>query len=192
MRFSSVALLVALLAGIGAAPALAQNVVPPKVNTTVGANLNIMDGYWQNSVTDLSIGTLKLDRFTLPAAKLAVDDPYFGSGITHNFDIYVATNFSKAMPQPYPRAAEYHPVVHMGASASGVYVESSYLSTSISWLNVEAQSGNLAFVSGAYVYTDSSGTIYTFNPNVAPGGSSGAGSQRIDNILYPEIGRAHV
>ncbi|MBS1832708.1 MAG: hypothetical protein JST65_08345, partial [Acidobacteria bacterium] len=56
----------------------------------------------------------------------------------------------------------------------------------ISTFNIEAQSGILALVSGAYVYTDGAGTIYTFNPSVPAGGGAGTSSQRIDNILYPD------
>ncbi|THD36405.1 MAG: hypothetical protein E7773_07805 [Sphingomonas sp.] len=148
--------------------------------------VNISDGYFSGQVTDLSIGTLKLDRFALAPSKLPVNDPYFGLGITNNFDIYVAPNFIKAIGPPAPRAAEYHPIVHLGQGASGVYLQSSPTSTTIGSFNREADSGILALVGGAYVYTDSSGTIYTFNPSVQAGGGSGVYSQRIDNILYPD------
>ena len=185
MRISRAAIFLTTTAMMAATPALAEDVVPPKVNVATPAGVNLSDGYFQLSATDLAIGTLELERFTLPPAKLAVNDPYFGAGITHNFDIYVATGFSKAMPQPYPRPAEYHPVVHLGAGTSGVYLQSGTASTTVAPLNVEAEKGILAYSSGTYTYTDSSGTIYTFNPSVHAGGASGATSQRIDNILYP-------
>ncbi|WP_329629953.1 hypothetical protein [Sphingomonas sp.] len=169
-----------------AAPAEAQDIVPPKVDLSTPGGVNISDGYFGGQVTDLAIGTLTLQRFSLPPSKLPIDDPYFGSGITNNFDIYVAPNPVKAIGQPYPRAAQYHPIVHLGAGASGVYYQSGPTSTAISSFSIEAQNGILAMVGGAYVFTDSSGTIYTFNPAVQAGGGSGIYSQRIDNILYPD------
>lgn len=175
-----------LFAGVAALPAGAQDIVPPKVNVSTPGGVNIVDGYFQHSVTDLSIGTLKLERFTLPPAKLAVDDPYFGAGITHNFDIYVAVNFIKAIGPPFPNAATYHSIVHIGEGASGVYNQPGPTSTNITILNTEAYKGNLALVGGAYVYTDDAGTIYTFNPTIQAGGSSGQYSQRIDNIVYAD------
>jgi len=177
---------VASSAALMAIPAGAQDIVPPKVDVSTPGGVNISDGYFSESVTDLSIGTLKLERFALAPSKLPVDDPYFGLGITNNFDIYVAPNFIKAIGPPYPQPIQYHPIVHLGAGASGVYYQSGPTSTAISSLSIEAQSGILAMVSGAYVYTDSSGTIYTFNPAIQAGGGSGVYSQRIDNILYAD------
>ena len=173
------------MAGLAAVPAGAQDVVPPKVNASMPGGVNIADGYFQHSVTDLAIGTLKLERFTLPPAKLKVDDPYFGQGITHNFDIYVATTFIKAIGLPFPSGATYHPVVHLGSGASGVFAG---LGTSIGTLNIEAQKGILtqSGVGAAFVYTDEAGTIYTFNPAIPAGGGSGQYSQRIDNIVYAD------
>lgn len=167
-------------------PAAAQDVVPPKVDVSTPAGVNLSDGYFQLNTTDLSIGSLSLERFTLPPSKLPVDDPYFGTGVTHNFDIYVAPTFIKAIGQPNPRPAHYHTVVHIGAGSSGVYYQSSPTSTTISTFNIDAQKGILALVSGAYVYTDSEGTIYTFNPGVHAGGGSSVYSQRIDNIVYAD------
>lgn len=178
-----------LLPGAGllaATPALAQDVVPPKVNAATPTGVNIADGYFQLSVTDLAIGTLKLERSTLPPAKLPVNDPFFGMGITHNFDIYVSPTLQKALPPPYVRGQEYHTIVHLGAAgASGVYSQTTLSSTPFGF-NIEAGKGDLQLVSGTYVYTDSSGTIYTFNPSVPAGGGSGPNSQRIDNILYAD------
>jgi hypothetical protein len=167
-------------------PRYRKTLFPPKVNVATPAGLNIADGYFQLTATDLSVGTLKLERFTLPPAALAVDAPFFGAGITHNFDIYVAVNFIKAFGQPYPEASTYHPVVHIGSGASGTFQQTGPLSTTVNPLTLEAYKGVLTIVSGAYVYTDSNGVIYTFNSAIRAGGGSGQYSQRVDNILYAD------
>lgn len=185
-KLNKICVVVALASMMMATPTFAQEVVPPKVDTSTPGGVNISDGYFAGQVTDLSIGTLKLERFALPPSKLPIDDPYFGLGITNNFDIYVAPNPVKAIPPPFQQAAEYHPIVHLGSGASGVYRQSSPSNPVIGTFDIEAQNGTLTLVGGAYVYTDSDLTQYTFNSSIQAGGGSGIYSQRIDNILYTD------
>jgi hypothetical protein len=172
---------------LGTPGAFADDVMPPKVEMVTPGGVSIPDGSFAMHAVDLSIGPLTLDRFTQPPSQLPQNDPYFGTGITNNFDIYVAPNFQKPVGAPWNIPSRYHPVVHIGSTSVGVYAQPYGVSNpTISTLNIDARAGKLAMVSGAYVFTDSTGAIYTFNPSVQAGGQAGAASQRIANIAYPD------
>jgi hypothetical protein len=73
-------------------------------------------------------------------------------------------------------------VVHIGNSASGTYEASG------TEANVDARKGKLALVGSQYVYTDSSGTIYTFSSSISgtPLNATCVLSRKIDHIAYPD------
>lgn len=170
----------AMLAGVSQR-ADAQDYLPPKVDTTSPSGVNLADGSFVYSNTDLAIGSLSLERFHLGGLK-DPNRPFFGPRMSHNFDIYVAKN--KTGPVRPFLTDRYKPVVHLGLSASGVYtqaISSSYVNAS----NDDAISGTLSIVGAAYVYTSQDGTVYTFDPNVPAAGALGVDSQRISTILYP-------
>ena len=171
------------LALVTAVPAFAGfgDLVPPKVNANSPTGVSLADGSLTYSQTDLSIGTLQLERFFvsdgIPSHTL-----YFGSRMSHNFDIYVARTFVAAKPPFF--IAHHKLIVHMGAGASGVY--SDLGTTPFDPDNSEASAGKLALSGTAYVYTDLSGVIYTFNPSVTVAGIMHAdNTQRISTIKYP-------
>lgn len=162
--------------------ATADDYVPPKVDTTTPTGVNLADGSFIYTETDLSIGRLSLERFHLGGSR-DPDTPFFGPRMTHNFDIYVAQNTTAAVP-PY-LASRYKPIVHMGSAASGTYVQDRSRGQPVG-SSTDAASGDLAFVGGAYIYTSQDGTIYTFSSSVPVAGAlGGSGSRRVANIAYP-------
>lgn len=182
------------LAGAWAAlPSIASagDLIPPKVEATTPGGMNIMDGSFNYHVTDLALGPLTLERFLQPAqpsAASAINFPFFGPGMTSNFDIYVATNFTKPVPAPWNIPSEFHPIVHIGASASGMFLQANPRGT-VSELNLDSRAGVLTYASSTYTYSDSNGVVYTFNPSVSAGGTSGNAlgpSQRVASISYPD------
>lgn len=155
----------------------AQDVIPPKVYSTTPGGINVSDGTFVYSATDLAIGPLTLERFHLAGAKKP-NDPYIGKNMSHNFDIYVAPN-RKMVSDPYK------PIVHIGNSASGVYVQGSIL-TSVNDNNLDARkSGILSYSGGNYSYTDRSGNIYSFTSTVPAAGVPWI-SQRVSQIVFAD------
>ena len=120
-------------------PAMAGgDVVPPKVDATGPGGMNVADGSINLTVTDLAIGPLVLDRFMmppLPSSQEPVNDAFFGSGMTSNFDIYVAPNFTKPVriiwgaadksfkPKFARRLAETFPNAHLSFVEGGKTID---------------------------------------------------------------------
>jgi len=177
LRYLGLCSLLALAAG----PALASDYPPPKVYSITPTGVNIADGSFIANNTDLSIGTLKLERFHIGGYRTPAT-PLIGGRFSHNFDIWVAPNVHPASP---PFAQRYKPIVHIGASASGTYVQEVGAMNIVNPSNDDALVGDLKYVSGAYVYTSQDGTIYTFNPSV-PAAGNVSNSQRVANIVYPD------
>src|SRR3546814_5054357 len=84
------------------------------------------------------------------------NDPPFGSNFSYNFDIYVAVNVNVTGTADTV-------IVHLGNSASGTYSQQHGSPTTITDHNLDAGKGELAYVSGKFVYTDADGTVYTFS-----------------------------
>ena len=168
-----------------------DDITPPKVILTTPGHVNIADGSFDYTSTDLSIGTLQLERFHLAGmynpqtGQVDPDSPFFGTHMDNNFDIYVAAIFKQKTTW---NPAHYAPNVHIGASAVGEYYSTS---ATLPSGNLTAQSGdasqsNLALSSGTYIYTDHDGAIYTFNPSVqAVGTWHTSVTQRVASIQYP-------
>jgi len=157
-----------------ASPLLAD-IIPPKTYVTTPGGLNVADGSFVYSNTDLSIGTLSLERYHITGTRLPATS-LIGKHMGHNFDIYVATN-----PKSGTSA---RPIVHIGSSASGVYAQT-YSSGFIGPNNVDAYAGILTLSGSNYVYTDKDGNIYTFSSAIPRAGVSGA-SQRVTQINFAD------
>lgn len=191
-----------LLLCLGAIPAgmaqAAGDLIPPKVNATSPTGVSLADGSFSYSKTDLTIGTLSLERnyngsvHTMwDAIPLDPNTMFHGVHWTNNFDMYVTPTFTKiGSNAPYAR-----PTVHLGtSSASGMYLQSTFTGTQTLGVdNDDANKGQLRWVGTYYEYTDSNGVIYTFNPSVQPAGTSfatkttyAAYAQRIASITYPD------
>jgi len=167
--------------------ARAGDLVPPKVEATTPGGMAIQDGSLSFRVTDLSIGPLTLERFLqtlLPNGATPVNFPFFGKGMTSNYDIYVAPNFTKPLGPPWNTNSEYHPIVHLGSGASGVYLQGNPRGA-VYELNLDARAGILAWSGTAYTYTDKTGAVYSFDPAISAGGASGL-SQRVSSIAFPD------
>lgn len=184
----AVAYTVALLASsCFAAPAFANDLVPPKIITRTPGGVNIADGAFTETVIDLQIGTLTLERFHMgvPQPHLGPyrrdpDDMFFGEHVSHNWDIYVAKNLTQAH-DGFPQ--EYKPIVHMGLATSGLYEQDrAGPNRPIYPGNDEAMRGTMVQVNGDYRYTDESGTVYQFDHNVPAAGVTGG--QRVSTITY--------
>ncbi len=166
-----------------ASAAQADDIIPPKIYTTTPGGLNVADGSFTYSVTDISIGSITFERFVVNGNKKP-NAPLMGKNMSHNFDIYVAPNIRPPAPPPNPLPDRYRPIVHIGSSASGEYAQA-IGSSAISPNSIEASMGILEMSGGNYVYTDSSGTIFTFTSAVPAAGVPN-GSQRIAQIAFPE------
>lgn len=161
-----------------ATPSLAQDIIPPKAYATTPGGVNVADRSLVYSVKDLSLGTLDLERFHRTGKKQP-NDPAFGSNFSSNFDIYIAKNVKVTGTSDTV-------IAHLGSSASGTYSQT-HSGNVISAYNLDAEKGILALVGGKYVYTDGSGTAYTFSSTVtADGVIWEAESRRIERIDYPD------
>jgi hypothetical protein len=167
------------------------DIIPPKAYTMTPTGINISDGSFTLNATDLSIGSLSLERFYSggSVANLDADDKFFGLHASSNFDIFVNPVFGKEKIGFFPQHAK--PIVHLGMAASGMYAQYQYTGTvaSIDPEDFDANSGVLGLLNNAYVYTDSSGTTYTFNPSIQVAGAQGDGvyapySQRVASIAF--------
>ncbi|HYG30110.1 MAG TPA: hypothetical protein VD887_07840 [Allosphingosinicella sp.] len=173
----------ALLATTWLASPASADLVPPKSYLTTPGGINVADGSLTYSVTDLAIGPLTLERFHRTGRRQP-NDPDFGTNFSHNFDIYVAAN-------PVNLGTDNRPIAHLGGSASGVYSQVKATLSSIAPANGDAErgylewSGGTNFSTGNYVYTDSSGTIYTFSRTVSAAGVPFY-SQRVSEIVFPD------
>jgi YD repeat-containing protein len=182
MKFHTQAISCIFATAVAATSARAD-VIPPKVILTTPGGVNVADGSLIYSNDDISIGTLKLERFARTG--LQPDRGFMLLNWAVNFDIYVSVPLKKASRIP-SIPARYTPIVHIGSGASGVY-EQDYLSdTAVVSYNIDAFSGILGSDGTSYTYTDSSGTIYHFTPTVrAPGPNIAQNnSQRVSSIVY--------
>jgi hypothetical protein len=171
-----------------AEPVRAGELIPPKSYVLTPGGVNAADGSFTHVVTDLAIGSLKLERFHRTGRFEINGDPM--ERWRNNFYIYVA---SSAVRNTNGGIFKYRPVVNLGTSSSGVYTQNASSLTSIGQENEEAVQGTLvwnganAWTGGNYVYTDQSGTVYTFtNAVLATGLKSDSKSQRVARIDFPD------
>lgn len=172
----------ALLAvNLFAGPAGAQEIIPPKSYATTPGGINVADGSLVYSVTDLSVGPMKLERFYRTGSSQP-NNPMFGWNFASNFEIYISkiTQFSGVA------ISSYKLIAHLGSSASGTFVQSNG-SSFVGPDNLDAEKGLLVWNGTQYVYTDDSGTIYTFSATVQAAGTLyQANSRKIEKIQFPD------
>lgn len=177
-----------LLTACAATIALASSpghadIVPPKVYTVTPPGVSLADGSFTFSSTDLSIGPLTLQRFHL-GGRTDPNIPYFGPRMSHNFDLFVAKNRRTECAEQ-GCTTFYRPIVHLGTEASGSFYETMPPNVVILHDDDDSYKGELTKnASGAYVYTDQAGTIYTFSTTVAAAGVPD--SQRVSSIVFAD------
>jgi|KBSSwiStaDraftv2_1062776.scaffolds.fasta_scaffold55353_3 hypothetical protein len=171
-----------LLLVLGALPDARADIIPPKSYAVTPGGLNISDGSLQYSVTDLAIGTMKLERF-YRTSRTQPNDPPFGTNFSSNFDIYVTDAPKQGTSNPR------YPIVHIGQKASGIFSHSPG-SSSVFPDNLDANRGRLSYTGTQFIYidgSDASGTIYTFSATVqATGMLWAANSRRVERIDFPD------
>ena len=169
-----------------AVAARADDFVPPKAYITNPWGINVADGSFTYSVTDVAIGPLSFERFQVTGPKVGVSrpaNPTLGTVFTSNFDIYVNPNPKAAQPTHVPPLpARYNPIVHIGSSASGVY-EENLARTSVVANNIDAYAGTLTDNGTNFSYVDRDGTIYNFDATIVPAGLTGF-AQRATKVTY--------
>lgn len=187
---------------LASAPAPANDVIPPHVYTMSPTGVSISDGTFVYQNTDLSIGTLQLERFVSYTQNYPNDPMQSFNGLpATNFNIYVQPNFVPAVYQDYdgpvPEGEEdapdkimlfpqhYRPIVHMGLGASGEFRQDKFQNpvTIIANSN-EASRGELTFSGGHYTYIDQAGVVYTFRSTSSPTDASTA-KHYVTSIVFP-------
>ena len=87
-RCASFGLFFVLLAGLFGVDQSRADIIPPKNFAVTPGGLNVADGSLTYSVTDLAIGTMKLERsHRTGGASAQPNNPVFGSNFSSNFDI---------------------------------------------------------------------------------------------------------
>lgn len=142
--------------------------IEPKVVTPSGVNL--WNGQYAYSSTDVSVGDLTLSRDY--GGVVATKSKYFGDNWSHNFDMYVWER--TAAPRVYAH------VVLGGRTVSYLKIISSYSETD------DAQRGNqLSFASGKYTFLDrNSRSVYTFAP--VAGNPRGSAAWLVEKVVDPD------
>lgn len=153
------------------APAFAQY-APPKQMTLTSTGVNLGDGRFVHTVTDLSVGPFTLER-SHHGGQQKYPSKMFGLSWTHNYDIYVMEGDGLHQGDT--------PII-MGRTSATFSRGSSFLPFS-----PEDIGSTLTVVGGNFVYTTKQGDIYTFNQYVQATTPIGAlRNQRIDNIVYAD------
>ena len=168
-----------------ASPVGAQDIIPPKSYATTPGGINVADGSLVYSVTDLSIGPMRLERFHRTGSSQP-NDPMFGWNFASNFEVYLSkiTQFGNSSSGVVIEG--YKLIAHLGGSASGTFAQSNG-SNFVGPNNLDAEKGQLEWNGSQYVYTDSSGTIYTFSATVQAAGTLyQANSRKIERIQFPD------
>ncbi len=164
------------------APNSRADIIPPKNYAVTPGGINVADGSLAYSVTDLAIGTMKLER-NYRTSRVGPNTPPFGANFSSNFDIFITASPKKGTTSPR------YPVAHLGSKASGIFSHSPP-STSVFPNNMDAERGTLSYTGTQYVYldgSDASGTIYTFSATVqAAGMAFAANSRKIERIDFPD------
>lgn len=171
-RLPGLCALLALLALLAPSQARAQY-EPPKQMTLSPLGVDLSDGRFSYSTTDLSIGPLKLERSFLGGHTIDGSN-YFGPNWTHNHSIYVVEkDLSKA---------------------NGVYVVLGrgtvhFSFSTYSCRHTDCEGASLALDDGAFVYTDAQGNVYRFNASVnafPPPGNIDYRNQRLAQVDYAD------
>lgn len=144
-----VLLALAMLAFILSSNHASAQLMPPRLYTVSPTGVDLATGSFTTSATDLSIGTLSLERSYVTAdGPTWTSSAYFGYGWTHNYDIYAyQTNFNSDAKTTVIIGRS---VYRFAGWPPSTYPEADELGTT------------LTSVGGAMVFTDRDGTIYRF------------------------------
>lgn len=162
-RFVLPAAAAVLLAVESEPPAMAQS-TPPKLYNVSPTGVNLYDGAFTYTNTDLSIGPLKLERSFLDGPNSG--HAYFGGNWSHNFDMWLSTSGPQGQ-HVVTVVLGRTKYVFYGVASDGALPDTDAVGTSI------AQSG------GEYLFTDRDGTAYRF----------GTGSKLVSSITKPDGSR---
>jgi len=161
-----------------AGSAVAQDVSPPKAYTTTPGGISVSDGNLVYSEVDLAMGPLTLERYHRGGQRQP-NYGMFGRNFSSNFDIYIAN--SEIFD------SEKILTIHVGNTATGQYYQSNDFPSLTGPRNKDADKGVLIWNGSKYVYTDSSGTIYTFSSTVLAAGAPFTGqTRRVERIDFPD------
>lgn len=148
---TALGLLGLILALFFAPPASAQY-EPPKQMTLSPLGVDLSDGRFSYKAVDLSIGPLTLERSFLGGQTIDGSN-YFGPNWTHNYAIYVVEKDRSKMDGIYVVLGR--GVVHFTHSGGNYFCG-----------QPDCDGATLTLASGAFVYTDAQGNVYTFNATV--------------------------
>jgi hypothetical protein len=165
--------------------AVANDLIPPKVNTETPTGVSLSDTTFNYSATDLSIGPLVVERFHL-GGLFDNTKPYNGIHMSNSLDIYLDLNSQPPVnngPKDPILPERYKPIVHMGSSASGTYEEGYDALQYVQPSSIEAESDMLEYNGGNYRFTTQDGTVYLFSPTVVDPANPEA--HRVTSITYP-------
>jgi YD repeat-containing protein len=151
VRASSFLFFALLSSALIANPATAQ-LAPPKLLTVSPTGVDLATGSYVRSVNDLSIGPLTLERSYLTADSVGngMSSSYFGSGWTHNFDIFARQDNI---------AGQNSSVVIIGRNT---YKFTGHPPSTFPENDEDGTS--LTSVGSAMIFTDRDGTVYKFLP----------------------------
>jgi hypothetical protein len=159
-RVAFAALAITAAAGFTASAEAQSTLTPPKVITASPTGINMVDGTFTTSATDLSIGALTLERSYLGGPETS--SKLFGLNWTHNYDIWITwRNASMTHEATTTVIIGREKYVYYGLPASAVPQS-------------DEEDTSLQVVSGNYVFTNRNGVVYTIN-----------GTSRDVNIRHP-------
>ena len=171
------------------------DVVPPTITTQSPTGVDLATGSSTYKKVDLMIGSLTVERFyRYNTNNQDPDTMFYGPHWSNSFDIFVGMSIFVTPPAD-GTADDPEPIVHIGDSASGMYMQTGGWTQSVATFapeGTDAQAGNLGYDSNNnYIYTDQSDTTYRFNSHVSVVGAKSASSfqphtQRIGSITRPD------
>ena len=179
-KIRTAAMIGTVLATLAGPVAQADDYTPPKVYTVTPTGVNLSDGSYTFTETDIAIGPLTLERFYISGLR----DPntkFFGPRVTSNFDIYVSRNKRPAIT-PGILPVRYAPIVHIGSAIAGVYAQAGTTSP-VYGGNDDSNTAVLSNSGSIYTFTAHDGTIYTFGGPTVAGNADG---QRVTSITFTD------
>jgi YD repeat-containing protein len=144
---------------------------PPQIYRMSPTGINMADGRFAYSNTDLSVGPLALERSNLTGLRI-VASQYFGPDWTHNYDIYTIANCPATTPcMSVVIGRTTYKFDRFGSTGSYQF---------IGWNSASGTS--LQFDGTNYLFIDRDGTRYQF----LQASGSGAAGQRASTISYTD------
>ena len=170
----------------------ASEIIAPKSYSITPGGINVADGSMLYRVTDLAVGTLRLERSHRIGSKQP-NDPMFGWNFASNFDIYLSVRpVKKAAAGGVWQFASISlttaklMVAQLGGDSSGTYQSPpTTLVGDIPQYNLDAEKGQLSWTGSQFKYLDADGTVYSFSATVQATGMPWAStSRKIEKIDF--------